>query len=1141
ASIATVTDVLCNSEATGSIDITVVGGTAPYSFVWNDTNNSTTEDLSNVIAGAYNVTITDANGCTTSIGDTISEPTSPLSLNITKIDATTAQGCANGEATAIVSGGTQGYTYQWSASAGNVTTATATNLSNGTHSVTITDANNCELTQSIVIECVNTCDAEIAITNVTDVLCTGDASGAATVTANSDANPSATFTFTWSNGQIDSGVTSSTLSAINAGVYSVSVAIDGTVCQAVEETISITEPSNALNITATTTDELGPNTGDGTASTSTTGGVEPYTYSWSPNGETTDAITGLSAGDYTVTVTDANGCTDNTTVTVNPGSCLNLSVTGTSTPAVCFGESNGSITATVTGGSGNFTYAWDTISNTTAAVSDLPAGDYTITVTDTTTLCTTSTTITINEPNVLSSAIAISNILCKDDATGSLDLAVNGGTAPYTFNWDNGDTTEDLINVIAGTYSVTITDANGCITTDSATIIQPDSNVSASITNQTNVNCFGNATAEVTVKGDGGIAPYSYSIDNGVNYILDGTFKDLANGNYTVIVLDANGCAFNQDIIITQPDAELSASIATVTDVLCNSEATGSIDITVVGGTAPYSFVWNDTNNSTTEDLSNVIAGAYNVTITDANGCTTSIGDTISEPTSPLSLNITKIDATTAQGCANGEATAIVSGGTQGYTYQWSASAGNVTTATATNLSNGTHSVTITDANNCELTQSIVIECVNTCDAEIAITNVTDVLCTGDASGAATVTANSDANPSATFTFTWSNGQIDSGVTSSTLSAINAGVYSVSVAIDGTVCQAVEETISITEPSNALNITATTTDELGPNTGDGTASTSTTGGVEPYTYSWSPNGETTDAITGLSAGDYTVTVTDANGCTDNTTVTVNPGSCLNLSVTGTSTPAVCFGESNGSITATVTGGSGNFTYAWDTISNTTAAVSDLPAGDYTITVTDTTTLCTTSTTITINEPNVLSSAIAISNILCKDDATGSLDLAVNGGTAPYTFNWDNGDITEDLINVIAGTYFVTITDANGCITTDSATIIQPDSNVSVTITNQTNIVCEGLGTIIAEATGGISPYSYSIDGGTNYQTNGTFSDLPEANYTITAIDANGCATTITTEILINCTDAIADINNTFVGQPVTGNVLTNDEDFEGDN
>ncbi|QXP58519.1 Ig-like domain-containing protein [Olleya sp. HaHaR_3_96] len=654
-----------------------------------------------------------------------------------------------------------------------------------------------------------------------------------------------------------------------------------------------------------------------------------------------------------------------------------------------------------------------------------------------------------------------------------------------------------------------------------------------------------NGTVDFDAIPDAAILTATDNCGNANVTFNESTTDDICTGAITItrtwIATDECNLTTEHTQILTVTQALLTASITTVTNVACNSDANGSIDIAISGGTEPYMYVWNDVNNSTNQDLSNVIAGAYSVTITDDNGCTTNIGATISEPSSPLSLNITKVDATTAQGCANGEATAIVSGGTTDYTYQWSSSAGNATTALVTGLSDGTHSVTITDGNNCTITQSIVIECVNTCDAEIDITNITDVLCTGDTTGAGTVTANSDANPSATFTFTWSSGQVNTGVTSSTLENLTAGVYSVSVTIDGTVCQAVEETISITEPSNALDVTATTTDELGPATDDGTATAVVTGGVEPYTYSWSPGGESTSVITGLSAGDYTITVTDANDCKDSTTVTVNPGSCNNLSVTGTSSPAICFGESNGSVAATVTGGSGSFTYAWDTISNTTTSVSNLSAGDHTITVTDAITSCTTSTTITINEPNILSSAIAVSNILCKDYATGSLDLAVNGGNGGYTFLWDNGETTEDLINVVAGTYSVTITDSEGCQSTNSATIIEPTTNVSVTITTQSDIICEGLGTIIVEGAGGINPYSYSIDGGTNYQTSGTFSNLPEANYTITVIDANGCGTTISTNILINCTDAITDINNTFQDEEVSGNVLTNDEDFEGDN
>ncbi|MCA0154530.1 SprB repeat-containing protein, partial [Winogradskyella vincentii] len=517
-------------------------------------------------------------------------------------DATTAQGCANGEATVAVSGGTAPYSFLWS---NGQTTATATGLSDTTHSVTVTDANGCQLTQSIIIACVNTCDAEITIDSVTDVLCTGDATGAGTVSANSLANPASTFTFTWSNGQVDSGVNSSTLSNVTAGVYTVSITIDGTVCQPVEDTISITEPSNVLNVTASSTDELGPTTGDGTATATATGGVEPYTYAWS-NGQTTQSISDLSAGTYTVNVTDANGCTDQTTVTVNPGTCLNISVTGSSSPVICNGESNGSVVATVSGGSGSFSYAWDSLPDTTPAVNNLPAGDYSITVTDNVTACTTSTTITVNEPNALSSGIAITNILCKDDATGSLDLTVNGGVSPYTFLWNDGSTNEDLINVIAGTYTVTITDANGCTSSDTATIIEPATNVSGSITQITNVACLGESNGSITAEGTGGIPPYTYSIDNGTTSQADGLFENLSAGDYTILITDANGCTVNViDTTVTEPNL-LEISVASTIDVLCNGEKTGSIDVDVNGGTPPYTYVWSDIDGTTTQDLNNV-------------------------------------------------------------------------------------------------------------------------------------------------------------------------------------------------------------------------------------------------------------------------------------------------------------------------------------------------------------------------------------------------------------------------------------------------------------------------------------------------------------------------------------------------------
>ncbi|MAP80321.1 MAG: hypothetical protein CL526_04440, partial [Aequorivita sp.] len=1053
------TDILCYGDSAGEITVQTSGGVPPYLYSLNGGTPQSSPTFSGLVAGVYVIEVEDSLGNTDSISITLTQP-DDIIIQITKQNATLSGACNNGEATADPTGGVAPYTYQWSASAGNQTTATATNLPEGTHQVVVTDANGCSVTQSVVIDCINDCDAVVDVDYVTHVLCKGDATGSAKVTASSVANPGALFTFTWNTvpPQVDSGVTSSTIINQPSGVYTVSVTIDGTVCLPVEQSVTISEPSEALNVTATSTDESGPTTGDGTATANATGGTPPYSYSWSPGGQTTQVITGLSAGTYTVTVTDANGCTATATTTVNPGTCQGLSANPSSTPVSCNGDSDGTATVSVNDGVGPFTYLWSPGGETTQTITGLAAGNYTVTVTDQTTLCTVTVTATVSEPNVLSSGIAITSVSCFGGSNGSLDLTVAGGTQPYSFLWSNGETTEDLFGLTAGTYSVTITDANGCEITNSATVQQPASELSLTYTTQ---------------------------------------------------------------------------------DVLCYGQSTGAIDITVSGGTQPYYYSWS--NGATTQDISNIPAGVYSVTVTDGNGCTiTESSITITEPANPISIIITKENATTGQNCNDGEATASPSGGVPPYTYQWSASAGNQTTATATNLPAGTHTVTVTDSNGCELEQGVVIDCDNTCDAIISVDQVTNVLCTGDNTGSATVSATSASNPSALFTFTWNTTppQVDSGVTTSTVNNLTSGIYTVSVTIDGTVCQPVEQSVTITEPASALSVSATSTDESGPTTGDGTATANPVGGTPPYSYSWSPGGQTTQVITGLSAGVYTVTVTDANGCTATASTTVNPGTCRGLAANASSTSVTCFGDNDGTATVSVTGGSGSFTYLWSPGGETTPTISGLGAGSYSVTVTDTVTLCTVTTSTIVNEPNELTSGVAVTHVRCFGGSTGSIDLTVTGGTSPYSFLWSNGETTEDLYNVTAGTYTVTITDVNGCTATQTATVNEPASGLALTVLSQTDIVCNGLGSVTVEANGGTTPYLYRIDGGT-YQSSGIFNDLTAGSHTIEVLDANNCDAEVVVEILSNCILAVDDINDTFINLPVSGDVSTNDINTDG--
>ena len=833
---------------------------------------------------------------------------------------------------------------------------------------------------------------------------------------------------------------------------------------------------------------------------------DEFEYSLNNGPFQSSPIFSRSSGTYTLRVRSSYTQCEN--INLDPIVLTGMNLTATVTDVLCKLENTGAIDITVTGGTPPYSYEWNNTA-TSEDISNVFGGTYNVIVTDANG-CTISDSYTINQPSQeLVTSLSTSNVSCYSESDGSIDLTVSGGTAPYTYNWNTGATSQDLNNLAPGSYDVTVTDANGCTSTSQISISQPSSALTANIISIENIDCNDDASGNISVEGVGGTSPYSYSINGGTSYQNGGLFENLAAGNYTITVLDSNACSTTIDAQITEAET-LQISIEDYNDVSCYGESDANIYTYVEGGTPPYAFSWN--NGATSQDITNIAQGNYSVTVTDANGCTATIGQNISSPSSALSSNINITHATTSQGCNNGQATINVSGGTAPYTYLWSNSADSQTSATVTNLSNGNHSVTITDANNCQIIENIVIECNDTCDTQVNIDNTDNVSCYGEATGSATVSAASAYNPNATYTFTWSTGQVDSGVTSSTLNNLPSGDYDVSVTMDGTVCSSVQKSFTITQPDSPLSISTIVTDLLGPLTNDGIILATVSGGTPPYSYLWSPGGETTPSILGLSVGSYTVTVTDANGCTLSKSASVDSGTCHDLSISGTSTPVVCNGESNGTATAIVSNGTGPFTYTWDSLTDTTPTVSSLPAGDYTVTVTDETTLCEESTTITISEPDTLSASTNPSHILCKGDSTGSIDLTVSGGTQPYTYLWNNGATSEDINNLSAGTYSVTITDANGCITTAQNTISEPSENLSASVTQTVNVDCSGYdtGSFIIEASGGVSPYSYSIDNGITSQSDGIFDNLSASNYTVLVTDSNNC--TFSLDITISADD-----------------------------
>ncbi|MFK7904519.1 MAG: SdrD B-like domain-containing protein, partial [Chitinophagales bacterium] len=680
---ATGEDLACFGDSGGDIDLTIVGGTATYTYTWS--NGATTEDLSNLTAGTYIVTVVDANDCTATTEATINQPTTALTASAVFEESACAGG-SDGFINLTVNGGTSDYGYVWSngATAEDVSSVTA-----GTYTVTVIDANNCTTTTEITIDQ----DATGIAANATreNVSCFGGADGTIDLTVNGGTSD---YSYAWSN-----GANTEDLNNLQSGTYTVTIT-DANDCTTTAEA-TISQPSTALtaNATGETLGCFGDS--DGNIDLNVNGGTATYSYVWS-NGGTSEDLSDLTAGTYTVTITDANDCTTTAEATISqPAEALTASATGED--LACFGDADGEIDLTVNGGTDGYSYIWSN-GAISEDLSNLAGGTYKVTVTDAND-CTTTAEATISQPTeALTASATGEDLACFGDADGSIDLTVNGGTAEYSYTWSNGITSEDLSNLTAGIYTVTVTDANDCTAIAEATIGQPIEALTANAVFE-ELDCVGGNDGFINLTVNGGTVAYDYEWSNGA------TNEDLSNlvaGTYTVTVTDANDCTTTSEITIDQSANALVANLVTE-GLACFGGVDGNIDLTVNGGTTSYTYAWS--NEATTKDLSNLTAGTYTVTITDANDCTTTASATISQPSEALTASATG-ETLGCFGDSNGSIDLTVNGGTTSYTYAWSNGA---TTEDLSNLTAGTYTVTITDANDCTTTASATITATSNC------------------------------------------------------------------------------------------------------------------------------------------------------------------------------------------------------------------------------------------------------------------------------------------------------------------------------------------------------------------------------------------------------------------------------------------
>jgi len=669
---------------------------------------------------------------------------------------------------------------------------------------------------------------------------------------------------------------------------------------------------------------------------------------------------------------------------------------------------------------------------------------------------------------------AVTNTTCEDEHDGAINLTVGGGTPPYNYDWSHNSSNQDVMFLAAGVYTVTVTDNNGCSSTETFLVSSPSA--LAASTSSTEAGCNTNGIATVSVTG--GTSPYTYLWDD-PNMQTGSTANGLSSGAYLVVVTDANGCQVNASAFIgSTSGVEIENSSSSPSS--CSND--GSATVFATGGAQPYQYEWN--TGQSTATITGIGAGQYTVTVIDANDCQDSETITVS---ATGGVDIASITSTPASCTNDGTAMVSANGGAQPYQYAWNT---GQATSSISGLVAGQYTVTVTDANGCQASGAVTVAS----EGGVDIVNIvsTSATCTED--GTASVTANGGAQP---YQYFW-----DTGQATASISNLGAGEYSVMVT-DANGCQANAAVVVVSEGGVEITDVQTTPSSCAY---DGTASITATGGAQPYQYIWS-NGEFTSSISGVAAGDYNVTVTDANGCFATTAVTVEEFTPLTIQNFSTN-PASC--TDDGSATVFAAGGEEPYTYLWsDDDMQTTATAVELGAGDYTVIVTDANG-CQEAMVVTIDgTPGLNLSNTMSGDATCTND--GWCGVEPSGGTPPYSYLWNNPEhsMTSTITDLEAGSYVVTVTDANGCGAVALITISggQP---INLDNTSSTTASCTADGTATVTPTGGTPPYQY-VWNDTQAQQTATATGLAGGNYQVTVTDVNGCSASRTVMVNSNST------------------------------
>lgn len=923
----------------------------------------------------------------------------------------------DGAAFALATGGQAPYSYQWDDPAMQMND-TAFNLTAGSYAVLATDVNGCTATDTVAVN-----EPTLLVINLgmDSVECNAGNSGRSWVSYSGATPP---YNVQWND---PGSQVSDTATGLATGTFTV-IVTDDNGCTEIDS-IFVPEP---LAIT-TQMDTLPANcfdSADGTANVTAAGGTGPYGYAWNdPNNQNTATATGLLAGTYIVTVTDANNCSVQDTATVFEPTALQLQTY--MWPTTCAFGADGQAWVTVAGATPPYSYLWnDPGSQSSDTAIGLTAGIYTVTVTDSNG-CVETETIQVTQPAGINLTTSSTPTRCPNSAGGTATVNVqSGGVAPFSYAWNDtaNQTTQTAVNLNTGLYTVTVTDDSGCTATDTITVGTP--NPLSTTTNHTDVSCFGLADGTGTVNASGGTPPYLYQWNDTAGQTTP-VANGLPAGTYVVEVQDDSNCVVLDTVTVIQPQ-KINLSGGS-TDASCSYSTDGLAYVTVTGGTAPFSYAWDDPANQTNDSAISLAPGSYQVIVTDDNGCADTTGFSIGSPPPIVFLFLNGTDPI-CNGDNTGRAVVAGGGGTPGYNYSWS-DPNNQTTPIASGLTSGTYTVTITDGAGCTADSSLTLN--DPPAIQGFVVSTTQPTCTGLANGSFTIGQNNGTPPYRYLL----NGV---GQSSPTFLGMASGNYVIIVADSNNCFDSVQVSVGSPTP---LNISTQVVDVTCNGYNDGQIIVTASGGTTPYQYrNQFNNYQNNNTLNGLAPNTYHVTVRDSNGCinTDSFLVVDEPDS-FSISITVDSLS--CPGSDDGLIVVSTTGGvppydSYSITPDGVNFSNQSSPVfSGLAAGTYTITALDGNNCPASIPNIDVFEPafNIFSDTVIGTSCYGEVHMDGAIFVNGIGDNPPFQFSIDDGPFisTNVFRNLGAGPHQIVGQDTKGCKDTFTITVPQPDPIVII--------------------------------------------------------------------------------------------------------